>query len=170
MAIASSIIGAIGLAVSAAGVATQVYGATQAASASNRLAQQQRQAEQVRQQQMTLEAMRRKREIIRNAQVAQSQATAAANSQGGLESSGFQSALSTISNRADTATLATNQNQELGNRMFDINQASAGLMAQRASAEGIAATGSGLSSLGGSLIRNQQQIANIGTYFSSRPA
>lgn len=171
MAAISTMIAAAGLALGAVGVGTQMYGASQSAEASSRMAAEQRRQEQLRQQQMTLESMRRKREIIRGAQVASAQAQAAAGAQGGAESSGLVSALSTISGREAGATLATNQNQELGNEMFKSNQNMAGFMASRANADMISGMGAGLGSLGGSLVRNSQQISQIGQYlFTPRPA
>lgn len=168
MAAFSTIIAAIGLGLTAAGLGTQMYGMQQTAEANKKLAENQKQSEAVRQQQMTLESMRRKREIIRNAQVASAQATATASAQGGAESSGFMSALSTVSSRAAGATLATNQNEELGNRMFAINSASAGIMGERANAEAISGMGSGMSSLGGALIKNSTEIGKVGNYLFGR--
>jgi hypothetical protein len=78
------------------------------------------------------------------------------------------SALSTVSGRAAGATLATNQNEELGNKMFAINSRSADIMGERASAEGLAGMGSGLSSLGGALVKNQTEIGKIGNYLFGR--
>ena len=157
-------IAAIGLGLTAAGLGVQMYGMQQSNAAQQKMAAEQKKQEQLRQQQMTLEAMRRKREIIRGAQVASAQAQAQANAQGGAESSGLTSALSTISNREGGSLLATNQNQELGNELFKSNQNMAGFMASRANAESISGMGSGLGSLGGSLVRNSQQISQIGQY------
>jgi hypothetical protein len=168
MCISAFALAAIGLGVSAAGLGVQMYGMSQTADANKKLSEQQKQAEAVRQQQMTLESMRRKREIIRNAQVASAQATATASAQGGAESSGLMSALSTVSGRAAGATLATNQNEELGNKMFAINSRSADIMGERASAEATTGFGSGLSSLGGALTKNSSEIHKIGSYIFGR--
>lgn len=161
-------IAAAGLAISAAGVTTQVVASQQSASAQKKMAEEQKKQEALRQQQMTLEAMRRKREIIRGAQVAQAQAQAQAGAQGSAESSGLQSALSTISGREGGAMLATGQNQELGNEMFASNTRMAGLMASRASAESMSSMGGGLGSLGGSLVKNSEMIGKIGQYLAPK--
>ena len=157
-------ISAIGLGLSAAGVATQMYGVSQSAEASKKLAENQKQAEAVRHQQMTLEAMRKKREIIRQASIGQATAISAATNQGGAESSGLAGALSTVSGKAGGSLLATGQNEELGDRMFAVNSAGADLMGQRAQADGITSMGSGLGSLGGALVKNQEQLGKFATY------
>lgn len=170
MAAFSSIIAMVGLGLTAAGLATSVVGTMQNASAQKKMSEEQKKQEALRQQQMTLESMRRKREIIRNAQVAQATAQATAQSQGSAESSGLAGALSTVSSRAAGATLATNQNEDLGNQMFASNSRMAGFMGERASAESITGIGNGLGSLGGALVKNSNEIGKIGQYFSGRIA
>jgi len=157
----------IGLGVSAAGVGTQMYAMSQQAKVQKEMAEKQKEAEALRQQQMNLESMRRKREMIRSAQASSAMAVASATNQGGGESSGLAGALSTVSGRSGNSLLATSQNEELGNKMFGINSQMATLQGERAGYEGMAGMGSGLSSLGGMMVKNQQEIHKIGTYFTS---
>lgn len=163
-----TIIAAIGLGLTAAGLATQMYGMSQTAATQKKMSQEAKNQEAIRQQQMSLESMRRKREIIRNSQVASAQATASANAQGAGESSGLASALSTVSSRAAGATLATSQNEELGNSMFASNSRMASLQGDRAQSEMISGMGSGLGSLGGALVKNAPEINKIGTTLFGR--
>lgn len=164
-ALTSTTIAAIGLAVSAVGVGTSIYGAIQQGNAQKDMAAEQKKQEAIRKQQMNLEAMRRKRDIIRQAQMASAKSLATASAQGGAESSGFAGALATTSGQAGGATLATSQNQELGNAMFASNARMAGYMGEAAQGGTIASAGSGLSSLGGSLIQNSRTISRIGSTF-----
>lgn len=168
MAAFTSIVAAIGLGLSAASVGTQVYSMSQQAKVQKEMASKQREAEAVRQQQMNLESMRRKREMIRQANAASSMAVASATNQGGGESSGLAGALSTVSGRAGVGVLAGNQNQELGGKMFDINSQMATLQGERAGYEGMAGMASGIGSLGGAMIKNSETIGKVGTYLSSK--
>lgn len=79
----------------------------------------------IRRQQMNLDAVRRKRDIVRNAQVASANATAVAYNQGAGQSSALSGALSGISGQAGTMTQGVTQNQELGNQLFDNKNAQA---------------------------------------------
>lgn len=73
----------------------------------------------IRQAQMNLDAERRKRDVIRNAQVAQANATAIAYNQGAGNSSALAGAKSGITSQANTMKVGIEQNQELGNSLFD---------------------------------------------------
>lgn len=164
-ALTATTIAAIGLAVSAVGVGTSVYGAVTQANAQKKAAQEQKKQEELRKQQMNLEAMRRKREIIRQSQIASARSTATAAAQGGSESSGLAGALSTISTQAGGATLATSQNQELGNEMFASNARLAGYMGDAAQGGSIAGIGNGIGSLGGAIMNQSRTIARIGSSY-----
>lgn len=155
----------IGLGVTAAGVGTQMYAMSQQAKVQKEMSLKQQEAEAIRQQQMNLESMRRKREVIRNAQTSSAMAVAAASNQGGAESSGLTGALATISGRSGGSLLATSQNEELGTKMFGINSQMAALQGERAGYESMSGMGSGMSSLGGMLVKNQNEIHSIGTKF-----
>lgn len=156
-------IAAIGLAVSAVGVGTSVYGSVTQGQAQKKASEEQKKQEELRKQQMNLEAMRRKRDIIRQSQIASARSTATAQAQGGAESSGLSGALSTISTQAGGASLATSQNQELGNAMFDSNARLAGYMGAAAQGGSIASAGSGIGSLGGALINQSRTISRVGS-------
>lgn len=73
----------------------------------------------LRRQQMNLDANRRKRDIIRQSQVATANAEAAAANSGALNSSGIEGARGSISGQAGVNFLGVSQNQEIGNKMFN---------------------------------------------------
>lgn len=75
----------------------------------------------MRQQQMNLDAERRKRDIIRNAQVATAKAENSAANSGALNSSGIEGARGGISGQAGVNYLGVAQNQEIGNKMFALD-------------------------------------------------
>ena len=98
-------------------------------------------AEKLRKRQMNLEAMRKKRELIREGVMARAQALSAATAQGGAESSGLAGGYGQITGQVNRNVLATNQDQQLGNRMFKAN-------AQYARGGMISSVGQGISSVG----------------------
>jgi hypothetical protein len=106
-----------------------------------RQAQASERAEKLRKRQMNLEAMRKKREIIREGVMARAQALSAATAQGGAEGSGLAGGYGQITGQVNRNMLATNQDQQLGNRMFKAN-------AQYAQGGMISSVGQGISSVG----------------------
>lgn len=149
----SGLAGAVGTIGGLAGTALQMSGANKAAAA-------QQTAEDMRKAQMDLEATRSRRQIMRQALVARSEALSNATAQGAAQGSGLAGGLAQIQNEAGTSTLAVNQNQDTGNQMFGVNRRIAQAQTQQS-------TGSGISSLGGALVKNQQEIGRLGAYLFS---
>jgi hypothetical protein len=164
MAAFSAIIGAIGLGLSAAGTFMQYSAAKDQAKYNAQAYQLQAEAEKQRQLQMNLEAQRKKREIVRNAIIARSDALAATTAAGaaGKGSSALPGAYGAISGQEGGQLLAVNQNQQIGNKIFDIHAQMFQAYSNAASAGSQAATGSGLSSIGGMLMK---QNTTIGSFF-----
>lgn len=98
-------------------------------------------AEKLRQRQMNLEAMRKKREIVREGVRARSEALSNATAQGGAEGTGLQGGLAQVTGQVNRNILATEQDRIIGNKIFKANQ-------QYAKAGGLVALGQGISSLG----------------------
>lgn len=134
----------IGLAIAAIGTGVAVKGQMDVAEATQ-------DAEKLRKKQMNLDAMRRRREIARQAILARSQALSNATAQGAGEGSGLQGGYGQISGEAGRATLETNQSQTIGSGIFDAN-------ARAAKGEGITAIGGGLRSLGGDIAGSSGRI------------
>lgn len=147
----SGLTGAIGTIGGLAGQFMQMSGAKQAAEASAK-------AEGVRYAQSRLEGIRQKRQIIRQAIVARADALTAATAQGAADGSGIQGGLAQIGNEADSAGTAVNQNWDLSKQMFRQN-------ARIAAGQSRQATGAGISSLAGALVKNQGAIGRVGTYY-----
>ena len=143
----------LGLALSAAGAVVQYTGAQAAASASQR-------SEALRKQQMDLDVMRRKREAIRQAQLARATGQAAATGQGvnSTDSSVVGSNSQQTSNQTGNLT-ALNQNAELGIGIFKAN-------ADQAAGQSTAALGGAIGSWGSGLINNAQTISKVGSSFN----
>lgn len=170
MCISAAVIGAIGLGISGAGMYMQYRGQqAQAAAQEQSIAAQQR-AERIRQQQMNLDAMRRRREMVRQMLAARAQALATVTAQGAGApgSSALGGAYGSISGRTNVNSLGVMQNQEAGNAMFSANADL--LTSYRASAQAGAgvALGAGLSSLGGALMKNNATISQVGTSIAGK--
>jgi hypothetical protein len=137
----------LGLALSAVGVGTAVYGAVKSAEASE-------DAEKARKQQMNLDAVRRRRQAIREAQIARATAVSNASAQGASEGSAVQGGVAALSGNAAESIVNTNQNVLLGNAIYDAN-------GRRAGAESISAIGGGLQQAGSMIMQNASKIRKL---------
>lgn len=155
MCLSATIIGAIGLGVSAAGTVAGFVGQQQATEAAKK-------AEAMRANQMGLESARQRREIARRATVARATALSNATNQGAGQGSGLQGGFGQIAGQAGNATLAVNQNQELGQAIFGFNR-------QQYNGNSLASFGQGLQGLGGSLTQNQELFGRVGSYLFNQP-
>lgn len=169
MAAITTLIAAASLAVAAGGAAAQYAGSQTASHRSDDALKQQQQLEAKRQQQMELDAARRKRELVRNQIAARSAAVATATSQGASAegSSALPGAYGSISGRTNVNELGVNQNLELGQQTFALNEGILGSYRGAAEGTSMASFGAGLSSLGGALLKNEGVISRIGTYFTT---
>jgi hypothetical protein len=162
MAAISTLIAGLGLALGAVGTLTQMRAQRQQAAAQRRQLEAQMRAEEERRRQMNLDAQRRKRQEIRQAQVARANALAVATGQGAGEGSVMAGAEGGIFGQRNTNLVGINQNQEIGNRIFDYNAEAGRAGIAMANAGSTAAMGSGLTSLGGALVRSSGTLGSIG--------
>lgn len=156
MAAFSSIIAGIGLAAGAAGTAVQMSGQKQAQKGAER-------AEKLREAQMNLDNQRSKRQIIRQSVAARAAALSGATAQGAQQSSGAIGGQQQVTSEAGQSVLAGDQNAQLGASMFSANR-------QISAGQTRSSFGSGISSLGGSLVSNSEMIGRIGNYYTGRTA
>lgn len=146
----SGLAGLAGTAATLAGTAMQFKGQSDAAEGERR-------AERIRQAQMNVEAQRQRRQIVRQAVIARAEAQSNATAQGAAQGSGLAGGLGQIQGQSGTAAADVNQNQQLGTQMFGANRAIA-------RGQTTASFGSGISSLGGALVKNQDAIGRLGAY------
>jgi len=137
----------IGLALTAIGVGVSAYSAVQSADAS-------KDAEEARRKQMDLDAARRRRQAIREAQIARATSVSNAAAQGASEGSAVQGGVAAISGNAAESIVNTNQNVQMGNAIFDAN-------GRRANAESIGAIGSGVQQFGSMITQNADKIRKL---------
>jgi len=98
-------------------------------------------AEKARQRAMQLDALRKRREVAREAVRARATALSNASSQGAAEGSALQGGYGQIGGTATRNQLAINQDETLGNKVFEANR-------DYAKAGGLMALGQGISSFG----------------------
>lgn len=146
----SGLAGAIGTAATVAGTVMQ-------AGAQKDIAEEQKRQEAIREVQMQVDANRERRQIIRRAMVARAESLSTATAQGAGSSSGLAGGLAQVSAERGSNISAVNQAEQSGSAIFASNR-------NIASAQSRAAFGSGLSSLGGALVQNQEPIGRLGTF------
>ena len=130
MAAAGAIIGAVG----------QVFGII----GGLKTAKAEKKMEKLRERQMGLEAMRKKRENLRQGLIAQAEVTAGAVGAGAEDSSALSGGIAGIKGSVNRNNLAVSQDETIGHSMFRQN-------AKAAAGRGLASIGQGISSLGGAV-------------------
>lgn len=162
-----------GLALSAAGTATQMMGAKDLAEASNRGTDAQVKAEGLREQAMHLDADRKRREMVRAGIVARGQALSQATGQGAQYGSGIQGAMGAITEQTNYNQLGTSQNEQISSGLFGANRELLAARRSETSAQTLNSIGGGLSTLGGSLAKNTEGINRLAgwgsTFFKGTP-
>lgn len=149
------LLAAASIATTVVGTALQIRGQRQQAAALQ-------DAENQRRQQQTLDAQRARRQVVRDSLRARALASATAAAQGASGGSGLQGGYAQIAGQAGRGILAINQNEAIGNNIFDAN-------ARAGRAGTLAATGAGLSTLGNTILSNLGTIQRVGTYAINKP-
>jgi hypothetical protein len=153
MAIATGLT-AVAIGTAAVGTGLQVRGQMISGKAS-------RAAEASRKQQMNLEADRSRRQTIREAIVARSTALANATQQGAQESSGLEGGIAQVTGQMNQNILAVNQNQQIGNRIFDANM-------EYSRGQSLSNLGGSLQGLSGQITNNMPALTRIGNFAMRR--
>lgn len=160
MAIAA--IAAIGVAASVAGTFMQMSAASKQAKAQKEATRAEMAAEENRRRAMELDAQRKKRETIRDTQVARAQAIAAGTNQGASESSAVLGGVAQIQGSGNDQFQGINNAREFGSAIFSNNQAKLAADLKYASAGAAGSIGRGISSLGGALVSDIDMFKRIG--------
>lgn len=98
-------------------------------------------AEKLRERMMQLEAMRKRRELIREGTIAKAQAVSNATAQGAGEGTALQGGIAQVTQQVNRGVLASRQDESLGSGVFKANR-------EYAKAGGMIALGQGISQLG----------------------
>jgi hypothetical protein len=112
--------------------------------------------EDARQKSANLDALRRQRAVVREMQQQRALALSNATTQGASAGSGLQGAFASIQGEGQTNIAGIQQQNDLGNQVFAANR-------QQRRAETRGSLGEGISTLGGSLVKNAGTISSIGT-------
>jgi hypothetical protein len=170
-AISTMIIGATaiaGLGLSGAGMYQSYQGQKRQAASQQEAIRLQQQMDDQRKKAMELDAMRRKREMIRQSIAARSMALATTTALGASAegSSALPGSYGGIQGRTGVNELGVNQNLEIGRSMFGLQRGVSAAYQNAASAGSQVAMGQGLSSLGGTLLKNLDTFGRVGSFMS----
>lgn len=155
-------VGAVGLGLSIFGGIEKYEGAQKQTAAQVSEINLEEQQDQVRKQAMEVSSRRQQMEVLRNAQRASSLARANATASGSQFGSGLQGGLGQIAGASGVNMLGINQNLQSGEQMFGLNALLDQQKIAYAQAGGQINTGSGLSSLGGSLMSSMGTLKTLG--------
>jgi len=159
----------LSLGISAVGIGLQAFGAfsasqdaAKAAEINKSIAGDEQKINEQKHVQMLLEASRMQLQQFRNIQRLRSQATASAVNQGAQYGSGLQGGLAQVSADGTFNLNGINQNLQIGNNIFDINNQISGKKMQLADVQSDMATDQAWSSLGGAMVKNAGTIGQLG--------
>jgi hypothetical protein len=164
MPVISSIVAAAavaGVGLSVAGTLTNMSAAAKANAAQKQVIAGEQAAEAQRQKAMELDARRRQLETFRNVQRSRSLALTNATNQGAQQGSGLQGGYGQIAGEGGTNLLGINQGLEVGRDLFSISGQISQAKMRLADAGQQASLGSGLSSLGGSIMNSLGTFSKI---------
>jgi len=160
-------IAAVGLGLGAAGLIGSNKAANEANAAQQQMLALQRQQMEEQKKQMELDALRRKRDIIRQSIAARSVALTTATAQNAQFGSGLAGAYGTITGRGNSSLLALGQNLAIGENMANLKMSESFAQSRYANAQSQLAFYQGLTSLGGGMLKNLDAIGRVGTTFST---
>lgn len=159
----------------AVGVGMQIFGAFGASSDAHRAAElnkgiagDEQQINEQKRTQMEMSARRQQMEIMRNAQRARAQGTAAAVNQGANLGSGLGGAQSQNAAQGAFNLQGVNNNLAIGENIFNTNNDISSKKMQLADVQASQATDSAIMSLGGSVVSSAGTISNISKYATSK--
>lgn len=145
----AALLTAIGTATAVGGTAYSVYNGQRAAAAS-------KEAENLRQKQLNLDSAMKRREMIRKIQLSESTAVARATSSGTQDSSSFGGSIGSIQSRGGEDLNYNKESTDIGNNLFAANR-------DVTTFQSLSQAGSGVSSLGTSLLQSTGTLTRIGT-------
>ncbi len=147
----------LSLALGAVSTGLQIFGATQQASGEEKQSEALLNEETARHKQFTLDFQRQRIEAVRNSIITRSLAVQAGASQGALNSSSVRSGAGNAANRAAYQIEGLNQNQAIGEEVFQARR-------EYYDAGGQVAFGQGLSTLGATIGSNVDTLSKLGTF------
>jgi hypothetical protein len=166
--------GPIGLAIGAVGLGLSLFGgisgfgdAQKSSQIQGEIVAQEREANMQRQQAMVLSARRQSTEIMRQNQRQQSLAQSRATNQGAQFGSGLQGGLAQVQDQSNYNALGIDQNLEIGQNIFGIDNKISGLKGQLSNSQSNQATDSSIATLGGQIMGAAGPASRFVTGFGS---
>lgn len=163
----------VGAAIGLAGLATSIFGTEQGVSAAKASAQSSMNIAGLEQQvnaqkklAMQISARRSQTETIRQTQMLQSQAQSAATNQGAAQGSGLAGGLAGLSGMGAYNLEGINQNLQIGTTIFGLDDQISQQKIADAQAKSREASASGISSIGGALMKAAPTLAELAFSFA----
>lgn len=157
-----------GLALSAFGSGSSMFGASKASALSQQEMQLQEQQNGVRQNQMQISNNRQQMEVLRNTQRQRSMAlSTGVNQTGATTGSGTQGGMSEVSSEGNTGLSGLQSSLELGNQMFSLDNQINSVKSQMANNASNMATDQGIASLGGAMMKAGPSVGAMTKGFGS---
>lgn len=160
-------IGAAGLITSLIGGAGQTNAAKQSAQIQGQITGLESQVNDQRQQAMVLSARRQQLEIVRNNQRARAMGLNSAVNQGALFSSGYAGGQAQVGDQSLFNLTGVQQNLGIGQNIFSLDKQISAQKMQLSQVQSAAATDSGLSSLGGSIMKSADPVSKLLQQFNA---
>jgi hypothetical protein len=157
-------IGLAGLGIEALGTMEQSSAAKDVTQADINIAGIQQKENAQRQLAMQINARRQQTQQIRDAQLKQSQGLASATSQGAQFGSGLSGGQAQIAGQANYNLQGINQNLQIGNTLFDLSNQQSQQQIAKFQAQSAQASASGLSSIGGDLLKAAPMLAQFAMF------
>lgn len=154
----------VGVGLSVSGAITSFVGASQQQAANADAVAAQQRAEAARFKAMKIDADRRRRQLIRQAQIASAQALATGVAQGASKGSALPGAYGQIAGQLGFGLTGVNQQEALGTELFAANQQLLQAKLAGASAATTSALGQSFTSVGNTIIGNLDKIGRVGDY------
>lgn len=151
-----------GLSLAAAGTAVSVGSAIKSSEAQKEEIAAQQRAESSREQGVKLDQQRKQREMVRQGILARSQALTSGSNQGAGYGSGIAGAMAGATEQTGYNVLGNNESGQISSSIFQANRDAFSAKSAEADAASVGVVGSGLSSLGGALMKNVGNIDRLG--------
>ncbi len=164
MGISAAVVG-IGSAIIGAG--TSILGASEQSEAQQQMIAIQAKEQEQRQHLFEIEQQRKRVEALRNAQQATSLGRSRAVNQGAQFGSGLLGGLEQVQGESNYNILGINQNTQIGENLFSLDQQLSQAKIASAQASTTQAIGASLSSFGGMLVNSSGTIGNLTSGFGS---
>lgn len=165
MAATTTVIAAVGAAAAVGGTVASMQAQSRQRDASEDAQREQERINRLQENRANLEASRRRRLLLRQAQIERAQSLAVSTAQGATGSSGQAGAMSSAVSQGQSNITAVNQGQEIGGQIYSATGRIGAANRRMADAGSNLATAQGIRSLGGTVYQNAETFSRVASLF-----